>query len=102
MLVSSPVRKLSFCGLRLTKALAGATTFAAMLVLSVATARPNRPRSVGPAPPIFESTATGSAMGAPKITAVADVTTRARKEKRNIVSGRPIACPASWDFWEYA
>ena len=97
--VTPPARKLSRCGMTFTNALAGATTLAAMLVLSVATMSPTKPALVAPTPPTHCSSSTGSAMGAPNNTTVALVTTRATAENKIIVSGRPSAWPASCDAW---
>ena len=81
------------CGAMFENALAGATMFAAMLVVSVATMSPAIESMIISGPPIRASSATGSAIRAPKITTVAFVTAAPMNANSAIVAGNPTAWP---------
>lgn len=93
---------LTFLGARLTSAFAGATTFAAMFVLMVASTNPTRDIMVGSVPSIRLTTATGSDIAFPKIETVADVTATPKNEKSAMNKGKPMAWPLSCDACDLA
>mmetsp|Transcript_8458 Transcript_8458/g.21806 ORF Transcript_8458/g.21806 Transcript_8458/m.21806 type:complete len:311 (-) Transcript_8458:14-946(-) len=97
--IKPPARNDILCGLRLTKALAGATTLAAILVDSVARIRPTNEAASGAAPDMRATTSKGSLTAAPKMETVAEVTASPMKEKAAITTGKPMACPVSWSRW---
>src|SRR5713226_5896021 len=79
--ISPPVRKLIRRGERLEKSLAGETTLAATLTLSVEIRRAGRASTTAKGLPRRESTATGSHSACPKMMSVADVTAMPMKER---------------------
>ena len=80
-------------GARFENPLAGATMFAAMFVVSVATVNPAIDRMIISGPPMRERSRMGSAMRWPKMMTVAFVTAAPMNAKRAIVPGNPTACP---------
>ena len=91
----APCLKVIRWGAMFENAFAGATVFAAMFVVSVATVKPAIDRMIISGPPIRASSATGSEMRVPKITIVAFVTAAPMKAKSAMVSGNPTACPTT-------
>ena len=87
-----PNLKETFPGAKLEKPLAGATTFAARLVVRVATVNAASP-STAPKPPSRPASATGSQTAAPKISTVAEVTNTLTKANSAIGMGKPRPCP---------
>ena len=79
-MIRPPVRKLTSLGARAEKSLAGETTFAAMLVESVATTSVIRASAESHGLPNRAITCTGSQIASPKITTVALVTTMPMNE----------------------
>lgn len=87
-----PALKDSLSGARFTKAFAGATMFAAMFVLRVATSSPVMASSVVIGPLfILANSAMGSLTPEPKITALQLVMAMDMKENAAMKKGRPIA-----------
>ena len=72
---------------------------AAMLVVSTASTSPNSATTTAAGCCTCVSSSTGSMMGAPYMTALAEVTARPTNEKRAIKGGRPSAWPATWARW---
>ena len=94
--IMAPCLKLILSGARFEKPLAGATMFAAILVVSVATISPVIESMIISGPPMRASKATGSAMRLPKITRVAFVTAAPMNANSAMVAGNPTACPTTW------
>src|ERR1043165_6383321 len=89
--IMPPARKEMRPGARLEMSLAGLTTLAAMLVVSVATESMIREMMITGAEPTRATTSVGSQMVLPKMIGVALVTAMPMKQKRVIVVGRPRA-----------
>src|SRR6266545_7352250 len=87
-------------GARLEKSLAGDTTLAAMLVDSVAMARPTRPMATTSGDENLPTRTVGSQMTSPKMMGVALVTAAPMNENRVIVAGSPIVWPQTWSRCE--
>src|SRR5579864_8730743 len=91
--IKPPVRNEISRGFRLEKSFDGETTFAATLVLSVATSNAIRAINATTGWLNFPSSATGSQIASPKSTTDADVTATPMKEYSVIAAGSPKACP---------
>ena len=89
-------RELGFTFVHVIPVIAGATMFAAILVVSVATISPAIESMIISGPPMRASKATGSAMRLPKITRVAFVTAAPMNANSAMVAGNPTACPTTW------
>ncbi len=72
--INPPLTKLIFFGARFENPFAGATTLAAILVVSVAIVRASMETKITVGFSNFESKTTGSQIACPKIMTVADVT----------------------------
>ena len=97
-----PRAKVIFDGHRLAKPLAGATTFAATLVVSVAMSRAKSDSRIAIGLSTFDSSLTGSQIASPKITAEAEVTATPMKANRVIVGGSPRNWPRTCACWSFA
>lgn len=75
------------------------TTLAARLVVSTARISPNSATTIAAGASILASSSTGSMMGAPYMTLLADVTARPTNENMAMKGGRPKAWPATWARW---
>lgn len=90
--VKSPaVLKEKVEGSKFTRALAGATTLAAMFVVRVAKITPTRDKKIGRTPSMRAKSSIGSEIACPKITTVAEVTATPTKVKAAMKRGKPIA-----------
>src|SRR6266508_4486083 len=94
-----PTLKLIRLGQRLEKSLAGETTFAATLVVSVAMRRASIEVTVIQGVLNLARSTTGSQIGSPKTTSEADVTATPMNAYRVIVVGRPRVWPRICAFW---
>ena len=98
-----PVLNDNLSGARLTNAFAGATMFAAMFVLSVATSKPAIARNVVTGPLfILAKSAMGSETPEPKMIALQLVMAIDMNEKAAMKNGRPIACPLNCARCDFA
>src|SRR5260370_39521808 len=89
--IMAPCLKVILWGAMFEKALAGATMFAAKLVVKGATVRPAIDRMIISGPPIRASSATGSAMRVPKSTIAALETAAPIEGNHRIVTGNAAA-----------
>ena len=91
--IIAPIRKVTFWGDTLMKTCAGLTTFAAMLVESVATERASSEMTTAKPPPILPSSTVGSQIASPKMVTVAEVTaTLTGYQFTCITTGLEIIC----------
>jgi hypothetical protein len=87
-----PRLKVNQEGLKFTNAFAGATTLAAIFVVSVARETPKMDSEIGTIPPICPRTSMAFEITRPKITSVEEVTARPKNVNAPMKTGRPT-CP---------
>src|SRR3954471_4925278 len=102
--ISPPVRKEIWRGARFEKSLEGETTLAAMLVeiCAMTTITIASTSSTGRSASSWATSATGSQIGLPYSTIVAEVTAMPMNENPVIVSGMAMLWPSSCERWSLA